>query len=162
MLQIYRLFWFYQTFSNSCVSGVSPLGQRDRRDKRDSLNFYFFNSSLQYPSECCPFIKTFSYICRVRPFLPSDITYCESVFRKSFVENVEVFLIIRAERNNTHFRIDTCGRSRSAYPYPISIRVWGIVSSIYDQGLSTTFRKINESQLHTFFVYKQSPYGAGR
>ena len=25
-------------------------------------------------------------------FLPSDITYCESVFRKSFIENVEVFL----------------------------------------------------------------------
>ena len=74
-------------------------------------------------------------------------------FRKSFVENVEVFLIIRAERNNTHFRIDTCDRSRSAYPYPISIRVWGIVSSIYDQGLSTTFNKMNESQLHTFFVY---------
>ena len=109
--------------------------------------------SCNTPSECCPFIKTFSYICRVRRFLPSDITYCESVFRKSFVENVEVFLIIRAERNNTHFRIDTCGRSRSAYPYPISIRVWGIVSSIYDQGLSTTFNKINESQLHTFFVY---------
>ena len=111
---------------------------------------YFCNT----PSECCPFIKTFSYICRVRRFLPSDITYCESVFRKSFSENVEVFLIIRAERNNTHFRIDTCGRSRSAYPYPISIRVWGIVSSIYDQGLSTTFRKINESQLHTFFIYR--------
>ena len=107
----------------------------------------------QYPCECCPFIKTFSYICEVVQFWLHNITYCESVFRKSFVENVEVFLIIRAERNNTHFRIDTCGRSRSAYPYPISIRVWGIVSSIYDQGLSTTFNKINESQLHTFFVY---------
>ena len=119
------------------------------------------SSLLQYPSECCPFIKTFSYICRVLRFLPSDITYCESVFRKSFSENVEVFLIIRAERNNTHFRIDTCGRSRSAYPYPISIRVWGIVSSIYDQGLSTTFNKIHESQLHTFFVYTLFSLGAG-
>ena len=89
-----------------------------------------------------------------------NITYCESVFRKSFVENVEVFLIIRTERNNTHFRIDTCGRSHSAYPYPISIRVWGIVSSIYDQGLSTTFNKINESQLHTFFVYTLNALGA--
>ena len=135
------------------VSGVSPLRQRDSRDRRDTLYFYFFNSSLQYPQCVLSVYKTFSYICRVWRFLPSDITYCESVFRKSFSENVEVFLIIRAERNNTHFRIDTCGRSRSAYPYPISIRVWGIVSSIYDQGLSTTFRKINESQLHTFFVY---------
>ena len=59
------------------------------------------------PSECCPFIKNFSYICKSDGFMPSDITYCESVFRKSFVENVEVFLIIRTERNNTHFRIDT-------------------------------------------------------
>ena len=24
--------------------------------------------------------------------MPSDITYCESVFRKSLIENVEVFL----------------------------------------------------------------------
>ena len=105
------------------------------------------------PSECCPFIKTFFYICKSGGFKPSDITYCESVFRKSFSENVEVFLIIRAERNNTHFRIDTCGRSRSAYLYPISIRVWGIVSFIFQLGLSTTFIRINESQLHTFFLY---------
>ena len=47
---------------------------------------------MQYPCECCPFVKTFSYICGVMRFLPSDITYCESVFRKSFIENVEVFL----------------------------------------------------------------------
>ena len=104
-------------------------------------------------SECCPFIKTFSYICKVSRFYRLTLHIVKVFFRKSFVENVEVFLIIRAERNNTHFRIDTCGWSCSAYPYPISIRVWGIVSSIYDQGLSTTFNKINESQLHTFFVY---------
>ena len=54
------------------------------------------------------------------------ITYCESVFRESLLENVEVFKTSRTIRNNTHFRIDTCGWSRSAYP--ISIRVWGIVS----------------------------------
>ena len=108
---------------------------------------------MQYPCECCPFIKTFSYICRVLRFLPSDITYCESVFRKSANENVEVFSTGWTIRNNTHFRIDTCGRSRSAYPYPISIRVWGIVSFIFQLGLSTTFIRINESQLHTFFIY---------
>ena len=34
------------------------------------------------------------------------------------------FLYSRTIRNNTHFRIDTCGGLRSAYPYPISIRVW--------------------------------------
>ena len=133
----------------------------DSCERKDCIDLFTFiapagrllSYHLQYPGECCPLIKTFSYICVVIRLLLSDITYCESVFRKSFVENVEVFLIIRTERNNTHFRIDTCGRSRSAYPYPISIRVWGIVSSIYDQGLSTTFNSINESQLHTFFVY---------
>ena len=26
------------------------------------------SSSMQYPSECCPFIKTFSYICGVIRF----------------------------------------------------------------------------------------------
>ena len=123
------------------------------RATNGSRDLVFLILSLQYPfRECCPF-KNNAYFCRVNRLSRLGITYCESVFRKSFVENVEVFLIIRAERNNTHFRIDTCGRSRSAYPYPISIRVWGIVSSIYDQGLSTTFNKINESQLHTFFVY---------
>ena len=35
------------------------------------------------------------------------ITYCESVFRKSSNENVEVFLIRRTARNNTHFRVGT-------------------------------------------------------
>ena len=36
----------------------------------------------------------------------------------------------RDETEQHSLRIDTCGRSRSAYPYPISIRVWGIVSFI--------------------------------
>ena len=47
---------------------------------------------------------------------PPDITYCESVFRKSLHENVEVFKTSRTIRNNTHFRIDTCGRVLSACP----------------------------------------------
>ena len=108
-----------------------------------------------YPMQCPSVVRYRKILTFVEPcgLCCMTLHICESVFRKSFVENVEVFLIIRAERNNTHFRIDTCGRSRSAYPYPISIRVWGIVSSIYDQGLSTTFNKINGSQLHTFFVY---------
>ena len=81
-------------------------------------------------------------------------------FRKSANENVEVFSTGWTIRNNTHFRIDTCGRSHSAYPYPISIRVWGIVSFIFQLGLSTTFIRINESQLHTFFVNTSTSFGA--
>ena len=117
-------------FKFMCLGCLALGTARQSGHFRDTLYFYFFNSSLQYPSECCPFIKNFFLYLWVRRFLPSDITYCESVFRKSLSENVEVFLIRRAIRNNTHFRIDTCGRSRSAYPYPMSIRVWGIVSFI--------------------------------
>ena len=84
----------------------------------------------QYPGECLSVSeKCLTLSCHA--VIPSDVTYCESVFRKSLLENVEVFFAIRARRNNTHFRIDTCGRSHSAYPYPISIRVWGIVSFIF-------------------------------
>ena len=43
------------------------------------------------------------YICKVVQEFLSDITYCESVFRKSFLENVVVFFIGRMIRNNTHF-----------------------------------------------------------
>ena len=43
-----------------------------------------------------------------------DITYCESVFRKSLHENVEVFKTSRTIRNNTHFRIDNHGKTHSA------------------------------------------------
>ena len=88
-------------------------------------------------------------------FSPSDITYCESVFRKSANENVEVFSTGWTIRNNTHFRIDTCGRSHFAYPYPISIRVWGIVSFIFQLGLSTTFIRINEVSSILSFLYYQ-------
>ena len=86
----------------------------------------------QYPGECCPFEKLFRHL-SCQAVMPSDITYCESVFRKSLSENVEVFLIRRAIRNNTHFRIDNCGWGILCLRYPISIRVWGIVSFISSQ-----------------------------
>ena len=35
---------------------------------------------VQYPSECCPFIKTFSYICRVIRFWPLDINIVKVFF----------------------------------------------------------------------------------
>ena len=46
----------------------------------------------QYPGECCPFEKLFRHL-SCQAVMPSDITYCESVFRKSSNENVEVFLL---------------------------------------------------------------------
>ena len=72
--------------------------------------------TLQYPGECCPFLINFSYICGVERLSRLTLHICESVFRKSLSENVEVFIIRRAIRNNTHFRIDTCGRAHSACP----------------------------------------------
>ena len=49
-------------------------------------------TSEQYPGECCPFEKLFRHLlCQANRSL--GITYCESVFRKSFLENVEVFFL---------------------------------------------------------------------
>ena len=95
-----------------------------------SIQTIFFIHVLQYPTVSVVRLKNFCDICSVIWQVPSGITYCESVFRKSFSENVEVFLGRRMARNNTHFRIDTCGRAYSVPRYPISIRVWGIVSFI--------------------------------
>ena len=73
---------------------------------------------LQYPCECCPFIKTFSYICDVNRLLPSDITYCESVFSQVLYRKCGSFHNSWTIRNNTHFRIDTCGRYAFCVPVP--------------------------------------------
>ena len=67
------------------------------------------SSSMQYPSECCPFIKTFSYICKSGGFSVWYYILWKCFFRKSSNENVEVFLIRRMARNDTHFRVGTWG-----------------------------------------------------
>ena len=43
------------------------------------------------PRECCPFNKIISLYLECCAILSHNITYCESVFRKSLIENVEVF-----------------------------------------------------------------------
>ena len=48
-------------------------------------------------------LKKNFYICSVFQEYMYDITYCESVFRKSLIENVVVFFIGRMTQNNTHF-----------------------------------------------------------
>ena len=45
----------------------------------------------QYPCECCPFVKTFSYICRVTRFCRLTLHIVKVFFRKSLNENVVVF-----------------------------------------------------------------------
>ena len=59
---------------------------------------------------------------------------CESVFRKSFNENVEVFFVRRAIRNNTHFRIDTCGRIHSACPDIPYLSECGVLCRVFLTG----------------------------
>ena len=69
------------------------------------------------------------------PVLPSDITYCESVFRKSLHENVEVFLAKgRTEQHSLSYRYLWTG-TFCVPRYSISIRVWGIVSFISNRVL---------------------------
>ena len=83
----------------------------------------------QYPGECCPFEKLFRHLfCQA--VMPSDITYCESVFRKSLHENVEVFLAkVCTEQHSLSYRYLWTG-TFCVPRYPISIRVWGIVPFI--------------------------------
>ena len=62
----------------------------------------------QYPCECCPFEKLFRHL-SCQAVMPSGITYCESVFRKSLIENVVVFLTNgRTEQHS--LRVDTWDR----------------------------------------------------
>ena len=51
----------------------------------------FLLSYSAIPRECWPIVKTFSYLCKVSRLCRLTLHICESVFRKSFVENVEVF-----------------------------------------------------------------------
>ena len=66
---------------------------------------------------------------------PFGITYCESVFRKSLHENVEVFRAKgRTEQHSLSFRYLWTG-TFCVPRYPISIRVWGIVSFVSNRVL---------------------------
>ena len=53
---------------------------------------YLAYTIARYPSECCLSEKFFRHLL-CQPVLLTDITYCESVFRKSLNENVVVFFI---------------------------------------------------------------------
>ena len=66
----------------------------------------------QYPCECCPFEKLLRHL-SCQAVMPSCITYCESVFRKSLIENVVVFLTNgRTEQHS--LRVDSWDRYISA------------------------------------------------
>ena len=107
----------------------SKLNNRGNR-KVLKWNCNSISSSLQYPCECCPFLKNFSYICRVKRLSRPTLHICESVFRKSLHENVEVFLAKgRTEQHSLSYRYLWTGTFCVPW-YPISIRVWGIVSFI--------------------------------
>ena len=63
------------------------------------------------------------------------------------------FLLWRMARNNTHFSIDPCSGISSANPV---LRIYpsvGYCAIYFQYSLSTTFEKIHENQLYTFFVY---------
>ena len=92
------------------------------------------------------------YICKVVQEFLSDITYCESVFRKSLIENVVVFLSEgRYGTTLTSCRFMRMGTICTLIPHIYYDVGYCVVYLLL--GLSTTFRRINGSQLHTFFVY---------
>jgi hypothetical protein len=106
----------------------------------------------QYPCECCPFIKTFSYICRVTRFCRMTLHIVKVFFRKSLIENVVVFLSEGWHGTTlTSCRFMRIGAFCALIPH-IYYGV-GYCVVYFRFGLTTTFSRINESQLHTFFVY---------
>ena len=54
-------------------------------------NLHFTYTFARYPVSVV-YPKNSSDIWKVIRLMPYDVTYCESVFRKSLIENVEVFL----------------------------------------------------------------------
>ena len=123
-----QTFLILPNFFKFLCPAVSPVGQRDRRDTLVRLLRECLYHPLQYPCECCPFLKNFSYICRVKRLSRPTLHICESVFRKSLHENVEVFLAKgRTEQHSLSYRYLWTG-TFCVPRYPISIRVWGIVS----------------------------------
>jgi hypothetical protein len=82
--------------------------------------------------------------------------FFESVFVLSEVGNVVVSRLRDGEQHSSLYRYVAYN---SVYE-PHTIQVWGIASFIVVTGLSTASYLINESQLHTFFVYIHSHIGA--
>ena len=80
-------------------------------------------------------------------------TYCESVFRKSFSENVVVFLIRGMARNNTHFRIDTSGRAHSSCPNIPYLSECGVLCRLFLIRSYHNLQKDKRNLLHTFFLF---------
>ena len=65
--------------------------QKKHEEKRISKSKGRLVPCTQYPCECCPFVKTFSYICRVTRFCRLTLHIVKVFFRKSLNENVVVF-----------------------------------------------------------------------
>ena len=87
------------------------------------------------------------------------VTYCESVFRKSSNENVEVFLL-KGPNGTT---LTSCRYMRIGAFCALILHIYygvGYCVGYLQQGLSTTFIWINESQLHTFFLLTLHAFGA--
>ena len=115
-------------------------------------HFYGQEQSKMCILTCYPFIKTFSYICKVSRLCRLILHICESVFRKSFSENVVVFLS-EGWHGTT---LTSCRYMKIGAFCTLILHIYygvGYCVVYFRLGLTTTFKKINESQLHTFFVY---------
>ena len=103
----------------------------------------------QYPCECCPFEKLLRHL-SCQAVMPSCITYCESVFRKSLIENVVVFLTNgRTEQHS--LRVDSWDRYILYLDTPYLFEC-GVLCRLF---LVRSFHNLHvdkRSQLHTFFI----------
>ena len=108
---------------------------------------------VQCPSECCPFIKTFSYICNVDWFWPFDITYCESVFSQVLTWKCGSFLNWKDGTEQHSLRVDTWDRCILYLDTPYLLRC-GVLCRLFPIG---SFHNLHvdkrKSAPHFLFIY---------
>ena len=102
------------------------------KHRRNTLTFFlihWFYHPLQYPSECCSFLKN-AYLCRVKRCKPLTL-HIVKVFFASPMLKMWKFSKLKddSEQHSLSYRYLWTG-TFCVPRYPISIRVWGIVSFI--------------------------------
>ena len=114
---------------------------------RSDILSYFCNT----PVSVVPFIKTIFYICKSGGFCRLILHIVKVFFASPFVKMWKFsYLKDSTEQHSLSYRYMWLG----AFCIPIS-HIYpsvGYCIVYFSMGLTTTFIRINESQLHTFFV----------
>lgn len=123
--------------------------QKPQFPQRGKMRAFILSS--QYPSECCPFLKNFSYICRVMRLSRLALHIVKVFFASPYMKMWKFSRLVgRYGTTLTSCRFMRIGAFCTLIPH-IYYGV-GYCVVYFRLGLTTTFSRMNESQLHTFFV----------